>query len=402
MARFNLFFVFIYLASLFGAAANILVPADANAMGYGSTKSFMYFWSALYMCTFILLFRLKPIKFTNKELIVIFLAFYTVLSTLWSELPKQTFSYSVALTANFIFIFYMSRTFNLSEMLKLLMYVMNFLMLTGLIAGFSGYEGTIFYDPLQRSNFLGTALIKGFFSHKIYAGIYASLALILNLALLKGRLKFFWVAISLLSILVSGSATGLLIGVSLCTLFFYIKYLTLLNFSKSTVRLINILVFFTIIFIANALPIIFNLVGRESNLTGRTELWGWAIQFILEKPFFGWGYLGIFSDAFNAPSHVIDMGYYNAPHFHNVYLQALAELGLIGGGIFIYIYVVTLYRYFIQWLADSDIRYLVIFVCLFGTLISGFVVNVGLKYNDITLFLLGYFFLLSPKVKSEK
>src|SRR5690606_12866800 len=72
-------------------------------------------------------------------------------------------------------------------------------------------------------------------------------------------------------------------------------------------------------------------LGRDTSMTGRTDIWLFAFDFWREKPLLGWGYGGIFSSDPNAPGSIVRSNqWYIAPHFHNNYLQVLAELGAVG------------------------------------------------------------------------
>jgi exopolysaccharide production protein ExoQ len=70
-------------------------------------------------------------------------------------------------------------------------------------------------------------------------------------------------------------------------------------------------------------------VNRKGNLSGRTDLWVEGWQAFLERPFVGWG-----ADGLRTFSEEHDMVW---THFHNGYLDALVRLGLVGGGLAIWI-----------------------------------------------------------------
>jgi hypothetical protein len=57
----------------------------------------------------------------------------------------------------------------------------------------------------------------------------------------------------------------------------------------------------------------------ERQLSGRTEIWRWAIHSIMEKPVFGHGFAHSFWEENSA-----------VPHAHNFYLQVLFEQGIVG------------------------------------------------------------------------
>jgi len=75
---------------------------------------------------------------------------------------------------------------------------------------------------------------------------------------------------------------------------------------------------------------ILEMLGKDPTLTGRSELWGYVIQFIAYRPVLGWG-LG----AFWSPSNPLAVGVSESlgwivPQSHNGLLEMLLEVGAVG------------------------------------------------------------------------
>ena len=72
------------------------------------------------------------------------------------------------------------------------------------------------------------------------------------------------------------------------------------------------------------------LLGRSSNLTGRTEIWALVISFIPQKPILGYGYSGFWLGA-SPESYVVNQ-VLGGPimYSHNGYLETLLTLGVVG------------------------------------------------------------------------
>jgi len=72
------------------------------------------------------------------------------------------------------------------------------------------------------------------------------------------------------------------------------------------------------------------VLGRSSNLTGRTEIWGLVISFIAQRPFLGFGYSGFWLGA--APESSVVDRVMRGPimYSHNGYLEMLLTLGVTG------------------------------------------------------------------------
>lgn len=72
--------------------------------------------------------------------------------------------------------------------------------------------------------------------------------------------------------------------------------------------------------------ILLSSMGRDATLTGRTELWGYAIQLFGLKPFLGWSFDSLMSATVIAGKE-FDFTYFQ---FHNGYLDVLVKGGIIG------------------------------------------------------------------------
>jgi exopolysaccharide production protein ExoQ len=75
---------------------------------------------------------------------------------------------------------------------------------------------------------------------------------------------------------------------------------------------------------------VMGLLGRSSNLTGRTEIWSLVISFIPQRPILGYGYSGFWLGA--SPESFVVNRVLGGPvmYSHNGYLEMLLSLGAIG------------------------------------------------------------------------
>jgi O-antigen ligase len=79
---------------------------------------------------------------------------------------------------------------------------------------------------------------------------------------------------------------------------------------------------------------VFASLGKDSTLTGRTDLWPLVIDMILKHPWIGYGYGG-FWQGFNGESAYIWLNSgWNPIHPHNGYLAICLDLGILGLGLF--------------------------------------------------------------------
>jgi len=209
------------------------------------------------------------------------------------------------------------------------------------IAHFLAYpllRGRIVYDALDRETLLGLTSYAGLFPHKSVSATFFSLSLIISLVRYFGsraatarRLSLILACGSVIALLLSG-AVGRLLALLISTL---VGLLLRAFFRKDMVSLLLIgsgLVLGTIVYLVIGDNWIY-FFGRNWNLTGREELFELWPRFFLEKPLFGYGFSGFFTDVAGAPgSYLSDLnGGRGFSTFESVYLDLLIEFGLVGG-----------------------------------------------------------------------
>jgi exopolysaccharide production protein ExoQ len=123
-------------------------------------------------------------------------------------------------------------------------------------------------------------------------------------------------------------------------------------------------------------------LGREANLTGRTEIWPAVIDAIKERPVWGYGWGGFWTD-WTGPSGLAwkKIGF-QAAHAHNGVMEVALGLGLVGAAIFLGIYFRTAVR------GARLLRYYASPVGMFPMLITAAVVSTsvtefGILVHDI-------------------
>jgi exopolysaccharide production protein ExoQ len=386
-----------YLTGAAGLFANLLAGKSAGGEG-GSSAAFVAAWLAVYVISapFIIIRLLRQVVagniYLNDSIAVIFCVL-VLAGSQWSAMPDQTFRYSISLVLNIMFSWYCARTFNLREFLTLLLWALNGMIIIGLILGLVGLPSAVYVDPLARANLLGTPLIQGLFTHKIYAGFYAAAAMILNICLLRGAKRMVACGVALLGVLLSGSSIGLVAAMFGCFTLILLRALRNLQLRIMSVPLVICFISLGAIGFGTLLDEATGALGRDMTLTGRTTIWGFAVKFWAEKPIFGWAYGGIFGDSPNAPGNIVrSNNWYVAPHFHNVYLQVAAEMGTVGFMLFMYVVLFGLFRAVLSsWSTRGDPE-LAFATCIIMILAIGFVMNISMRYNELSTLILFYAF----------
>jgi exopolysaccharide production protein ExoQ len=88
---------------------------------------------------------------------------------------------------------------------------------------------------------------------------------------------------------------------------------------------------------------VMGLLGRSSDLTGRTELWRTVFESILEKPLLGFGFSGFWKGASSSSDNVQGQIGWAPTYSHNGYLEITLSLGLVGLLLVIWL-LVTLFK----------------------------------------------------------
>jgi exopolysaccharide production protein ExoQ len=82
--------------------------------------------------------------------------------------------------------------------------------------------------------------------------------------------------------------------------------------------------------VVEELPAITAMLGRDSTLTGRADIWATLPQFIAARPLLGYGYGGFWVAASPRVDFIWSAIGWEAPHSHNGWLDLLLDLGAVG------------------------------------------------------------------------
>lgn len=131
--------------------------------------------------------------------------------------------------------------------------------------------------------------------------------------------RFYYVAVALLNlsmIYLTGCRTAFLPFLLVFPVYFYLR-------DKKTLLLIAIVAEMLALILAVMFPFLLPRMGGFSTFTSRLKIWSSAIEMIKDHFLFGCGTetYGLLKDLYQA---------HNAPHCHNIYLDALCSYGAVG------------------------------------------------------------------------
>lgn len=214
----------------------------------------------------------------------------------------------------------------------------------------SVYEATLLkvFDPVTQTSlkeYLSSGRIAGITSHPSQNGIYLAISMILFCSLYfiydrKDRKTKVWLVLSVVALLICGKRAHAVFAVfAVIAMYFY--YVNEAKFSKFIKIVIGVLVGLVgVVILANYVPAINSTIVRiidlfsETDKTGgRQYFYAYALSWFNTNPIFGIGWEG-FKYSLNAAAGAY-LGRYEYMSAHNVYLQVMCELGIIGLIIFV-------------------------------------------------------------------
>ena len=211
-----------------------------------------------------------------------------------------------------------------------------------LILHFASYPllSSVNYDDLNRTTIIGTRIYAGLFGHKQLAGEFFSLNVLVCLTrLLSNKQKtivLVIIALNLFALLLAGASGAVL---SLCAAVSITIGMRLIIARKAHLATIywTFAAFGVLMLTLVGASSIFELVGRDTSLTGRAFLASLWVQFFLERPFLGYGFANFFTGLPDAPAirlwQIAPTQQYIGT-FESSYLEALIQFGLIGALVF--------------------------------------------------------------------
>lgn len=268
----------------------------------------------------------------TRDLPLLLLTAIVPISILWSTNPDATFNYSRAFLFSTAFGIYLSTRYTLKEQIQLLIYLFSIFICLNLILPLIvpsyrmdeyGWAGiTKYKNDLSTIMCLITTL---FLDMSIYARRY-------RWAALGGS------SLSFLMLLLSRGKGSLGIFITIM-----LPLLPLYKLVKQEYRLRTLLGICTLIIsgvIITAIStnfefIIVDLLGKDTGLNGRGELWAYLIDRGLEKPWIGYGYAGFWENPAEGLGVALKFPWVGGAgqgggNSHSSYIEVFLHLGWLG------------------------------------------------------------------------
>jgi O-antigen ligase len=266
----------------------------------------------------------------GQNTVLVVLILFAVASFSWADSPALVLQRSIAVLGTTLFGLAMAVRLSTEEQLRLISWVLRITAVLSLLA-------VVLAPQYGLSPYPHLGDWRGIFNHKNALGGYMALSVLVEWhvrARTSGE-KFVRVLAFLLAatlLVFSHSVTSLVTAAA------SLVFIEIYNGARQRLRIPAFAIVSVILAVIGSViavlmadsEVITSVLGRSSNLTGRTEIWRWVMVSVMERPIFGYGYAGFWGGA-SAESLALDRRL-GTPimYAHNGYLDIFLTLGAIG------------------------------------------------------------------------
>lgn len=295
-------------------------------------ESLRYAWIPAYLAILVLVLPRLPIVVAGarRAPLIVFLNVLCISSVLWSVSPDDTARRCVALLLSTLFGLYLGARFAPVRYLRLLALVFGVIVLASFaFALLPGQIGVMTMPEdvagswrgiYPHKNLLGRAMILTMMVLAVIAPRFSSWRMFIRLE--------FVLAVALL--LLSDSKTSLIIGILAAAAYGIVALLRRRSHHKAALMIAGLFALPALVVAASNMGAIFEFFGRDSTLTGRTDVWDLVWDQIQKRYWLGYGYQAFWVDPIGPATRIWLELKWNTPEVHNGYLELWLGLGFIG------------------------------------------------------------------------
>lgn len=338
---------FVVFVLLFATAP--LVPlfrtVEGNDIGLSDGDPLMQIvWLLIYLVSFFFIsLRWKRfVYFVSNDKLLLLLLGLALVSVLWSAVPWVTLRRSLGLLATSLFGTYLAMRYGLKEQLQLLAWALGIAALLSLV--FAVALPTYGIDWSQNEAW------RGIYHQKNVLGRHMSLSAIVFLinAISCNRYRWIpWFGFGLSAGLTVLSTSKNALVAFLITLLLLPVYRTLRWHYKLKVPFLTSVILLSASVatcLLSNMATILNVMGKDTSLTGRTQLWAFLFEKFKEHLWLGYGYSGFWIGREGESGEVWSLLIWRPTHSHNGFLQLALDLGLLGLVVFMFSFLKTCLR----------------------------------------------------------
>lgn len=267
------------------------------------------------------------------------LVLLAVSSVAWTTDPSLTVRRSLALVGTTVVGLYLATRLDVREQVRYLMLALLGTAVLSIVAGI-----------VFPSDAILGGLWRGVFVHKNVLGRAMMLSCVVAGMVAFSQYRWRAVAwasivISFAGILLSGSRTALVVLIVILITAPFFRMLRW-NISISVPLLLMTLAggSYIMVWLGTYSDSILGALGKDSSLTGRTELWSKVLEMIQRHPWYGYGYAGFWQGWEGPSAEVWDFVQWTPAHSHFGLMDLTLDLGLVGLTIFLVGYGISFWR----------------------------------------------------------
>ena len=370
-------------------------PTAGGAASAGNIRLQLSGGLVYLMAAFLILVRLeKFLLFSQRNFAMIVFLAIPLLSVVWSIAPDVTARRAIALAGTSLFGMYLAFALPVERVIRILAVVYSITAIVSLIVVIILPT----YGTHQFGNYAG--LWRGLYAQKNEFGATMAMAAIViflcpkhtSKERLLGRIM---VVLCVLLMVMSESRAAWISFASVCLVALAIRSVGGQGAKTSVKVALTIAVSAVVIFllIKNMIPLL-EMIGKDPTLTGRTDIWGLALDRAAERPLLGYGYRAYWIDGNKDRLQLIEGWADYINHGHNTYLDLYVELGYLG----CFGFLIVILAFFVK--IAKRIKYSNDYVniwavsSMFFILVRGTAESTILQHADINWVLFVYFFAL--------
>jgi O-antigen ligase len=321
------------------ALNNTLASSFGAVVAQSDQRTAIIIMMPIFTLIFVLfLTKLKAIiSLSQRQTIFTMLAILALISCVWSQFPVTSMEYASCLAVNIFFAFYLYQRFTPQQQMQLLL-------LLGWIVIVFSIILSLFFPQYGIDHRGGTnGAWQGMFVHKNHCAV--EIIFLLSAAFYIPTTNSFskirrviYVLLGLLLAVMTQARTGWFVLVGLLTYTAVIKFVWKFKLRDRMIVALGTAAIALVVVTAGILywGQISYFIGKDSTLTGRTDIWRLVMVSIVKRPILGYGYRGFWNGLQGESANVSLGDKWIVPGGHNGFLNLWLDLGGIGLGLFLY------------------------------------------------------------------
>ncbi|GMM70433.1 O-antigen ligase [Alteromonas gracilis] len=297
-------------------------------------------WALLYLGMVIYTARhfRRVYEFLSKNQAFFLVIFFILISFTWSDIPSKSIYSAVQLIIITCFVIVAASKLSINQVLQCLYFTLSVIIVLSAFTVLALPEyGTRIY--------VGELSYRGVFIEKNRLGQVLVYYLCFSIFLFKPKTTNYIVAgCAAFLITNNNSMTALL----LC--FFTIILIGIVRLLKTNpiirnknLSIISLILTVSLLILFLAFEAIMLALGKDPTLTGRTELWKYGIDAILERPFTGFGYDAYWSSTYEwGGEYMRQVISWGPMSMHNGWYELILQIGIPGFSLFLYLFIKTM------------------------------------------------------------